>query len=293
MWKGGEDNTIKHEQNSSWVKLGNSKGSHMKQKSKNISGMTSGQQSPDCSSTRHVMLLSLGGYHDWSIWQWVKIWIKAFYLKIQRVLLWVHKQSENEEIIRVPRWCFFFYSSLRLQPIVWCVPALFSAEHWRFWKTQTKFRQVCIWHSHAPRTCAQSLGVQQTSSGRNDESLVRRICFFHITGESRVGVEQYRGRQVAAEGEQLLICSMQRRHLTNFLQPFKWLPPLAHLCFLPVPHWECSQRNRSMQMRYRPLKGTFGSKLSPFTSQDCSIMAMLQWRETRSPPPASFLVEFF
>lgn len=56
-------------------------------------------------------------------------------------------------------------------------------------------------------------------------------------------------------GGGLLICPMQCRHLTNFMQPFNWLPPLAHLCFLPPPHWARSQRNRSMQMSYRHLKG--------------------------------------
>lgn len=60
---------------------------------------------------------------------------------------------------------------------------------------------------------------------------------------------------VGAGGGPLLICPMQCQHLTNFMQPFKWLLPLAHLCFLLTSHWASSQRNRSMQMSYRPLKG--------------------------------------
>lgn len=37
------------------------------------------------------------------------------------------------------------------------------------------------------RPQTQSLGFQQTSSGWNDESLVRRICFLHITGDRKSG----------------------------------------------------------------------------------------------------------
>ncbi|CAB1445481.1 unnamed protein product [Pleuronectes platessa] len=56
---------------------------------------------------------------------------------------------------------------------------------------------------------------------------------------------------------------MRRQHLTNFIQPFERLPPLARLCFLPAPRRASARENRSMQMSYRPFAGTFGSKPSP------------------------------
>lgn len=145
--------------------------------------------------------------------------------------------------------------------------AAFGTAHRRLWKEQTKFRQVEFdtdTRTHTQtrlRMCSltQSLGFQQTSSGWNDESLVRYICFpSHYWREEGGGGGTEGGLLVAERARggrgELLICPMQCQHLTNFMQPFKWLPPLAHLCFLATPHWVRSQRNRSMQMSYRPLK---------------------------------------
>lgn len=43
------------------------------------------------------------------------------------------------------------------------------------------------------RSPTQSLGFQQTSSGWNDGSLARCICFLRIAGDRKVGVEGWEG----------------------------------------------------------------------------------------------------
>lgn len=133
------------------------------------------------------------------------------------------------------------------------------------------------------RPATQSLGFQQTSSGWNDESLARCICFLHISEAGR------RGRrgcccccyccgwcwwwwwEVAAG--LLLICPMRCQHLTNFMQPLKRLPPRAHPCFLRTPHRARSHRRGSMQMSRRPLKVTVGCESRIFRGQSHLIAA--------------------
>lgn len=77
-------------------------------------------------------------------------------------------------------------------------PALCLAQHIGGLK-RSKLNLDRLNLTQTPRRCAcarrQSLGFQQTSSGWNDESLVRCICFLHITGETgRWGRRDKRGR---------------------------------------------------------------------------------------------------
>lgn len=141
-------------------------------------------------------------------------------------------------------------------------------------KEQTKFRQVEFdTGSHlCARAGRQSLGFQQTSSGRNDESLVWCICFYTFWREGKVGDE---GWWRGAEGELLLICSTQSQHLTNFLQPFKCLPPWL-ICASSRCPTEYAHRG-TVQCKWDAdlYKGTFGSKSSAFKGKVCPEIAML------------------
>lgn len=128
----------------------------------------------------------------------------------------------------------------------------FAAAQRRLWKEPTKFRQVEFdthMYTHTRRQARlrmrsqpQSLGFQQTSSGWNDESLARCICFLRVTGDRRVGVEGWKGGWWCGGGGLLLICPMRCQHLTNSVPPFKRLPALAHLYFLQTPLWARSRR---------------------------------------------------
>lgn len=155
--------------------------------------------------------------------------------------------------------------------VPWMMRELFAAAHKRFSEEQTKFRQVEFDTDVHLCACArrQSLGFQQTSSGWNDESLARCICFLHI-------LERSGGRNDGgAEGELLLICSMQSQHLTNFLQPFKCLPPWL-ICASSRCPTECAHRG-TVQCKWDAdlYKGTFGSESSAFRRKVCPVIAML------------------
>lgn len=105
-----------------------------------------------------------------------------------------------------------------------------------FERSQLNLDRLNLTHTYAQlrmRSQLPSLGFQQTSSGWNDESLVRCICFLRVTGDRRVGVEGW---------GLLLICPMRCQHLTNFVPLFKRLPALAHLYFLLTPLWARLQR---------------------------------------------------
>lgn len=114
------------------------------------------------------------------------------------------------------------------------------------------------------RSQPQSLGFQQTSSGWNDESLVRCICSLHITGDRKVGVEgQEEGWWRGGKGgcywyapcgvnTWLISC----RHSNDCLL---WL--ICTSCRLPTEHTHREQVNAN---ELQTFKGTFGSKSSAF-----------------------------
>lgn len=124
------------------------------------------------------------------------------------------------------------------------------------------------------RSQPQSLGFQQTSSGWNDESLVRCICSLHITGDRKVGVEgQEEGWWRGGKGgcywyapcgvnTWLISC----RHSNDCLL---WL--ICTSCRLPTEHTHREQVNAN---ELQTFKGTFGSKSSV---GDALYIAMFYW----------------